>query len=317
MSNKFAGGMAAFAVVLVGATAYGVYADANNRAQDAVKHLAEKYETQSKGEATITYGDVKANLLDQTATVNDLVFNIIDLGATAKIASVTFASEGYVENKEFPTSMDVHIDGLEILHDGLKTALNEEMSVDYFDHVMNGSFGYRFDKESDVLTPYGNLVIADINNMSFKTTLSNARGVWNTIEANYAKNEGKLDFDREERRTVRKMTPKIRINDMTFNYTNNGEVENLLEKFAENRGMTLAEFRTEIPEAIDYYMGDVSFAKDLQVFMTTPKNITFSVTPKTPMTLDDMGERFRMIGSGYADEAVEDLEMEVAVNKEA
>jgi hypothetical protein len=317
MSNKFVAGMAAFVIILGGATAYGFYADANNRAQDAVENLAEKYETQYDGKSTITYGDVKANILDQTATVNDLAFNVGDVGAVVKIASLTFSSEGNVDNKEFPTSMDFHIDGLEVLHDRLKTDLNENMGVDYFGRVINGSFGYHFDKESDVLKPYGNLVIGDINNMSFKTTLSNVRGVWNTIEASYAENKGKLYLDRADRRTVSKMAPKIRINHITFNYTNNGEIENLLEKFAANREITLAEFRTEVPEAIDYYMGDVTFAKDLQVFMSNPKNITFSVTPEKPMTFHQMVERFRMITSGHADKAIEGIEMDVTVNKEA
>lgn len=309
---KLIAGVAA-AVIIIGG-GFTVSSKADSAAEEKVNDLVQKIEAQADNGMKITYGKVNASILNSSVTVDDVSFNAVDGNPVFAISSLKLAAKGYVENKSFPTSLDVAVRDFKIVSEEALNDIKEDMNLDYSGHTIDASFGYQFVEKSDTLSPYINLAVSDLNEVSFQGTVSSVKGIWNAIEANYAANDGKIDFERKEGRKVQKMMPHIGINELSFTYANKGEMEVLFEKAASENGMSVEEMKAEIPGFIDLYLEDVEFADDLKAFVANPKQLSFSVTPEKPLTAEDISERFMMAAMGSAETAFEGINLKVKAN---
>lgn len=278
-------GVAAAVVILGGGMIASSMAD--SAAKEKVDDMITKLEKDAGGDLVITYDDIDASIIGSSVTISDIGFKDGDENTVFKVSSIDLNTNGYDLKSEFPESMSLSVEGLEIVGEHALRNLEREFDIDYSDKLIYANIGYDFDKDDDFLSSEITLSTADMSDISFNMAVSNVKDVWEFMESNYANNDGRIDLNYSDERKLQQMLSGVKGNSVSITYTNHGELEKLIQKAADENRVSVAELKAQIPMVIDMYIGNASpdLAEDLKEFFENPERISLSIEPDEPMTV--------------------------------
>lgn len=286
----------------------------NDAAKESVRAMADKIEMQAGNGLRIDFDKVDAPILGDKITVSDIELKNVDGRAIFGIDSLGMKADGYVKNEKFPTSAKYELKGIKIVDEKIKAKVNDDSPINYGDSEVDVTFGYDFDAEADTLSAYSYVDAPEMNKMSGDITISNIADIWSAVEANYAENDGKVDFEYREGRDVERKFRYVELNDLALTYENKGEIEKLLDRASEEQGVSVEEMKAEAPNVIDYYLGDAEFAGELKKFVADPGKLSLTLKPENPIRPQELVERFMRAGMGDTETALDGLGLEVKAN---
>lgn len=306
----------AIAGVLVGGGLF-VTSQANAVAKKHIDTFIQDIEKESGDEIDINYENVDVGLLNGSVTISDISFT--DNGADAPsvtIAELTLKNSDYVPGESFPDSASLTLSNLEIVDQTLLDNLNQELDVDYTDKTINASAGYRFNEKFDQFSSDISFSISDVSDITAHATLSNVADLWSFVESNYAENDGDLKFDYSQKQKFQQLMAGVTGNKVSVEYTNHGEMENMIAMAARENGMSVSEFKAQIPLAIDMYTGnhDLEFTKKLKQFIENPERIALTMEPEEPLTLSQLSTMASMVLIGNSQSVIDKLNLSLSVN---
>lgn len=284
------------------------------KAEEKVADFVTKMESEANGDVKITYGDVGASLTGDSVTVKDLAFSEPDGKAVFEIGSTSVGAKGYVEGEQFPSAVDIDIQGFQVVDAKALEQLKSEMGVDYKDRNADLAFGYEYKDKADTFSSHAELAVEGLNEVSLSVELSNVKGVWDILQANYKANKGTLDLGHAERQTLNQAAPNIKLHNAKLSYVNDGELDNFLDKVAAEKRVSVDQLKAQFPVAIDTYISDPEIAKELKEFVASPKSISLSISPEKALSFQEIAGQGMAVMMGQSGQVIETLNIKIEAN---
>lgn len=309
--KKIAIGVAA-AVVIAGGFAFSSGSDA--MAEKKVAAFVERAETKADGDVKIAYGDVSASMSAGSVAVDDVRLSEKDGNEVVEIGNVEVTAKGYVENEKLPYLASFSVSDMRILDERMLSELKSESGMDYSGKDIDVSFGYEFEESSDSMSAQAKLGVSDINEISFKAKVSGVNEAWALVQETYKANKGSMDFSQQQGREVGHKLQSAKFNSLSLTYENDGEIETLMTHAAEKNGITLEEFKQQIPNAVDHYIGDQNVAGELKKFLADPESITLSIEPDSAIPFAELPMVVMAGMMGQTEQVIQKLNIKVSAN---
>lgn len=289
--------------------------EADKRARAGVSDLVNLVESSSEGNVRVTYGSISNSLFDNTVTVEDVAFKMVDGTTMFTVDSVGFSAEEGFKDSRIPHAASLSLRGVEVIYAQLLRELEQKTGADFSGSPFNAAFSYDYNSAGDVIHPIVSFSGEGFADLDIVFTLSNVRGAWNILDSKYTSDGIQLEFDRDERRSLGKLIDNIRINGVSATYTNNGEFESWLEEAADSERVTVEDFKASFPDIVEGQFGEAPYAPDILTFLNNPENITVTLNPKRPVSQDEFGKRVKMTGRYQMGEVLEGLDVTVKANQ--
>jgi len=304
------------AVVVAGCVGVAGYAShqAQLAAEEGFANFVDKVEATFDNEIRITYGDVKTDLFGGNATVSDVVIRSPQGDPAFSMSSLVVTSEGHVEGSKLPTSAELAFQDFKVVHEAPLKGLKRRMNLDLENQLVHGTIGYQYNDAQDLMQPYLKVSMPGRNDVDISIDVSNVRGVWNVLEANYDKLDDRIVLDRDENHEFKRNIRNIRLNNADFEYTNQGEIEKAIERLAEKEGMSVEELVPHMSEVIDAQLGESGLAPELKKFLVNPGKISVSLSADQPVSMEDVRNSMRYLSRNHLKEALEGIDVSIKAN---
>ncbi|MFC4261182.1 hypothetical protein ACFOZ5_19345 [Marinobacter lacisalsi] len=312
-SNK--GIIAAVAVVVILAILYFVVTGVvNSKVEAKVVEAIETIEQESDGDAIITYGSVNSSPFSNSATLSGVQVSSKEEGDIFKADSITVVMDGYSENERLPDTFSIAVENLLILNEEVLAEMSTFADIDYREHPMDFEFGYDFSDSNNKLATNLNWSTEGLSNFSHELTVSEVAGSWEAIQTAYQENQGNTEFSPAQRRALESELQNVHFNSTMARYENDGEVELILDAIARNNGVSADDLKAQILAGIDQQLGDSDVASEIRAFIDNPEQLSVSIEPEEPLSVEELTQVSMMLMMGATAEATKTLGLTVDAN---
>lgn len=286
----------------------------NSEAEAKVIEVIDTIEEESDGDAEITYDSVESSLFSNSATLNGVLVSSKQEGDIFSADNITVVMEGYTENERLPDTFNLSVDNLQILNEELLAGMSTFAEVDYSEHPMDFQFGYSVDGGADELTSNLTWSTEGLSDLNHEMTLSNVSNGWEAVQAAYRENRGSTEFTPAQQQAIQAELQNVRFNNTSLRYENYGEVELMMEAVAKNNGVTADQLKAQLLAGMDQQLGDSEAAAEIRAFIEDPQQLSVTIEPEEPMTMEELTQVSMMLMMGATAEATRMLGLTVNAN---
>ncbi|GGY82707.1 hypothetical protein [Marinobacter zhanjiangensis] len=314
-SGKNKGIIAVVAIIVILAILYFVISGVvDSKVEAKVVETIDTIEQESDGDAIITYDSVDSSLFSNSATLSGVQVGSQQEGDIFRADSITVVMDGYTESERLPDTFSIAVENLQILNEELLAEMSSFAEIDYRDHPMDFLFGYEFDGGSNELETNLNWSTEGLSNFTHELTMSDVSGSWDAIQAAYQENQGDTDFTPAQTRAIESELQNIHFNRTMVRYENDGEVELILEAVAGNNGVSAETLKNQIMAGIEQQLGDSAMADEIRTFIENPEQLSVTIEPEAPLSMEELTQVSMMLMMGAAAEAAKTLGLTVDAN---
>ncbi|HCA02653.1 MULTISPECIES: hypothetical protein [Halomonadaceae] len=127
--------------------------EADKRARAGVSDLVNLVESSSEGNVRVTYGSISNSLFDNTVTVEDVAFKMVDGTTMFTVDSVGFSAEEGFKDSRIPHAASLSLRGVEVIYAQLLRELEQKTGADFSGSPFNAAFSYDYNSAGDVIHP--------------------------------------------------------------------------------------------------------------------------------------------------------------------